>query len=141
MDIFTFTTSALYWAIFHKNLSDLVVQICSSYFSWLCQMYYMLDFMNNMGKNVFATPLAHMSLLVFSATVGSLICTLAEAYIIGYMRSSFVETHLPVYIANKVLGQFPHMYISEEVVNNLYILETELKSSCHIRFLLIKEKS
>ena len=58
--------------------------------------------------------LAHMTLLGFNATVGNLICTLAEAYMISYMRSSLVDTHFPVYIPNKLPGQFPHMCDSEE---------------------------
>ena len=53
-----------------------------------------------------------MTLLGFNATVGSLICTLAEADMIGYMRSSFVETHLPVYIVIKlgVIGREKSLY-------------------------------
>ena len=78
-------------------------------YPWPCQMQYMLDLMKNMAKNSFFTePSTHMTLLGFNATVGSLICTLAEAYIIGYLRLLFVDdTHFPVYIPKKYLMNFP----------------------------------
>ena len=71
-------------------------------------MQYMLDFMKNMAKNNFFTePLAHVTLLGFNAAMGSLICTLAEAYMIGYLRLLVVDTHFPVYIPKKYLMNFP----------------------------------
>ena len=72
-------------------------------------------FYEKYGKKCSLTePLAHMTLLGFSATVDSLICTLAGAYMICYLRLLVVDTHFPVYIPKKVLDEFPNMYISEE---------------------------